>query len=498
VAPPSRHDDGPAADDLRAGALFAAAFAVSALFESVVEAAALKPEPLPLTHAATAVAAIALLGRPSSGLRLLTLGGAFATALVVRLPLVPNHGLIEIGMCLALGLAAVLARRHGEPTTTATLVRRAAPAIRWSLFAMYTWAVVQKLNRDFFDPSVSCGPAELAEVRRHLWWLVPDTPALRWFGIYGTLVVETAIPVLLATRARHLGMLLAFGFHWVLGAGYARFSAMLVATLVLFADPSVLRGAAALWNQQVPAAVRRRLGLYVQGVLGIGLLGLVTRHAGGPMPDALRAVTLTWLAYGAVVAVLFGSLVVWQRAFLTAQRVDLAVAGWALALVPLALLLNGFAPHLGLKNTQVFAMYSNLRTEDGTTNHLFLPASLQVFSTTRDLVTIVESSDPTLARLARRQWGGHTYFFAYIAESERLPAAEAPRWTLPHHALRRRVTELALAGHRDVRVVYERGGVRHEVSQAERDPDLAGASWLARKFLLLRAVPMTDRGYCMW
>ena len=45
----------------------------------------------------------------------------------------------------------------------------------------------------------------------------------------------------------------------------------------------------------------------------------------------------------------------------------------------------GLAPHVGLKNVQSYAMFSNLHTGRGASNHLFVPASWQVFDYQKDL-----------------------------------------------------------------------------------------------------------------
>jgi len=50
------------------------------------------------------------------------------------------------------------------------------------------------------------------------------------------------------------------------------------------------------------------------------------------------------------------------------------------------------SPHIGLKNIQVLAMYSNLKTEGGSTNHFFIPSSIQVFDNLRNLAEIKGSS----------------------------------------------------------------------------------------------------------
>ena len=55
---------------------------------------------------------------------------------------------------------------------------------------------------------------------------------------------------------------------------------------------------------------------------------------------------------------------------------------------PALLVANGFLPYLGAKTETSFAMYSNLRTEGGQTNHWLMPASLQIWDYQRDLVKI--------------------------------------------------------------------------------------------------------------
>ena len=67
--------------------------------------------------------------------------------------------------------------------------------------------------------------------------------------------------------------------------------------------------------------------------------------------------------------------------------------------------------------------------------------------------------------------------------------ANAQRWL---------AISLAQSGRTDIRLVYERGGTIHHLDNAESDPELSTLSLFARKFLLLRAIPDTHRGYCMW
>ena len=48
-------------------------------------------------------------------------------------------------------------------------------------------------------------------------------------------------------------------------------------------------------------------------------------------------------------------------------------------LLPVLVVLNGSSPYLGLKTETSFAMFSNLRTIGGLSNHLLVGAGVQVF-----------------------------------------------------------------------------------------------------------------------
>jgi hypothetical protein len=119
-------------------------------------------------------------------------------------------------------------------------------------------------------------------------------------------------------------------------------------------------------------------------------------------------------------------------------------------------------------------MFSNLRTEGARTNHLFMPdTALRVASYQEDLVEVVDSNVPWLARHART----HTQITWFT--------------------LRQKVQEVAARGGVGIRVVYRRGGALREVEAAEDDPELMGPfSWLERHWLLFRPV-YPFRG-CSW
>ena len=134
-------------------------------------------------------------------------------------------------------------------------------------------------------------------------------------------------------------------------------------------------------------------------------------------------------------------------------------------IMPALLVFDGINPYLGLKTDTAFAMYSNLRSEGGTTNHLVWRHPLALAGYQRDLVQIVQSNDSRLQSAARQG----------------LP--------IPFIDLHRRIFNLLRQGQRNISVTYIRNGKAVQVASAESDPELAAApSLLERKLLLFRKI----------
>jgi hypothetical protein len=461
------------------------------------------------------LAAVWVLARPGSPYRLLLLCGALVAIIVAKLPKGPNHGILVLAASATVILAAarVMAANRTWRVTAAELYAAVAPALRWELLALYFWAVFQKLNSDFLLMDLSCGPAQIWNLRRVIDFL-PESQMLRTFGVHGTLLVEAGIPCLLLLRTtRYFGVALAIGFHFTLGANYTGFSAMLFAMLSLFLPGRFFASLNSIFERTPSAStIRRRVLRSFDTALGFAVIGVAlltaifavffsqasSQSSGPPWIHSQLLLTL-WFLYGIAIMGLF-ALGAWTaRPWNTGERTRLSFQYASLAIMPLLVFANGMAPHLGLKNTQVFAMFSNLHTHEGQSNHLLIPGSWQRWDHLDDLVTIHESSDPVLAKTVGRSWKTFNYFATYLVDRPKMERTQpAPQWRLPYLALRRRITDLAEAGHTNVELVYERAGVIHRLEQAEADPELSSLPWFARKFLLLRAIPDADRGYCMW
>jgi len=138
---------------------------------------------------------------------------------------------------------------------------------------------------------------------------------------------------------------------------------------------------------------------------------------------------------------------------------------WAVLAV---VFLTGLAPYLGLRTRASFTMFSNLRTENGASNHRFMP-QLYVVDHQLDLVEVVETD--------------HTWFNKAMAEGERLPW-----WEFLYQ----------VSEEPEAHITYRRGGEEFTVARVGDDPVLAdGVPWSQRRLLYYRPVgegPAT----CQW
>jgi hypothetical protein len=452
-----------------------------------------------LRVAVSGVAAYAAL-RPA-GRPFVVLAAGYAVLSLSDAPRINNHGLLMLVVHLYV-LGVALRARFSGTTWDEAFERALAPVLRGSVFVLYGWAVMHKLNTGFLDPVMSCASSELEKLA-----------ALRPFGIslaalprgagaqqatiLATLLIESAIPLLLfLRRTRPYGAALAVGFHVTLGLSYPAFSSTLWALLGAFLPARARHALAA--PEHRPFAPRLAIPLAL-GCVPLFTLLWFSRRAS--TEDAavmwslpfLRHVLLVWTAW--LVYRLAGP---WARAPRPARGPAPTVAG---ALVLALLVLIGLAPYLGLHSTRSFAMYSNLYLSGAKSNHLFIPAGWQRVSSREPLVRIRDSSDPVLGALVEPSWEGapdNDSFTTFSRPPLDSILRRPPSWGLPQEALRHRIEWLATHGERGIRLTYEVGGQVYSTEQAEREPTLSGVSFWQRHFARYRAVPLDQEGLCMW
>lgn len=365
------------------------------------------------------VAAVWLLRRPSSTHRLALLAGVQLAAFAVHLPYVANHWLLAALANLVL-LGTYLTGSESDGWQPGALLARSRRLL-WATFLIaYSAAAIAKLNTTFLDVADSCA-VWLWNLSVAPFDLPQAGPALAPTLIAGTVGIELLVPVLLLIRrTRPAGILLAAVFHIALAlppsVAVPDFTLVVLAFLATF-----------LRRPGATEAVRRCQRLLAR-------LPRVVVHRGGLL-SAAAAVTLL-VGRGDVVPVFPWPFVIWAAyvliagaaliVLLTGTRTTSPVAehgaehsaghgdddrsppsvhdGRAprvLAAVVVALtVVNAAQPYLGGKTMSSFTMFSNLSTEQGSSNHLLLPRQTWVSTWQDDLVTVEASDDPTLADIA--------------------------------------------------------------------------------------------------
>jgi hypothetical protein len=383
-----------------------------------------------------------------------------------HLPWGSNHWAFTSFVNIALVVAWLRLLVRERKVDPAALWDTFAPVARVLLTVMYFFVVFHKLNSDYWDLETSCGTKFWTTQRLVFPWL-PDGDGWWWFSIISTVAFETLIPVLLwIPRLRLVGVLLVVGFHGMIGfnpqSGYYNFSSMIFAGAFVFAHEELIDSGHRLVARM--RALGERLGrvppiIWALCAVVLGAWALTTLTTSYKGPKVFFRVL--WGLY----------MLTWAVVALMARRVPRcpplswrATPAW-LMVVPVLLVFNGLCPQLGLKTETSFAMYSNLRTENGATNHYLYPASWQVFDFQDRLIDVKRSS---VKRLARRK----------------------QLWT--EFELRSRLSK-----HPGASITYVRDGERVTLKKARENPALVEPlNYFARKLLRFRMVPKAEREAC--
>jgi len=415
--------------------------------------------------------------RPTSVIRFLAMLGAEVAAVALDMPNVGSHTLLVLisGACVIVYVGGTVARTRRLPTAGA-LFERIAPFLAVQLLLVYVAAAVAKMNTGFFDTTVSCA----ASISSRLPWAHLSVFRGSWMvmaSIWITVLVEVALPILLTVRrSRRLGLVLGLAFHAVLGlAGNVPFSALALALYVVFlptdtpsrvralvADrPALRRGASRLVRAGGScAAFAVAVGGWFVGT------ALVT-HVPGTRPALLSwgtSLFLVWAFAGGILLVVTSTRQGTQLPTSRALRVRGSVFSAGLIL----LVINSLSPYLGLKTESSMTMFSNLHTEAGHWNHLFIPEAVRVFGYQDHPLRIVDSDNPSLE--------------ASTEDGVRLVPFELDRY---------------LRSHPGTRATYATTDARGEtIRTAPVAPDSSIAMRVLDKIVKFQSVPPPGRGGC--
>jgi hypothetical protein len=197
----------------------------------------------------------------------------------------------------------------------------------------------------------------------------------------------------------------------------------------------------------------------------VAVLSAFSRQTSIAPAHAYQSVwVLMWVVYGGVAMLLLADAAInhlpWRGT--VGPRRPL----WLYA-VPATLFILCTAPYLGLRTEASIAMFSNLHTEAGVSNHLLISEPLALFPYESEVAMIKASSDPDLQHFADRNLG-----LVMFALKERL-RKKPGQW-----------------------VTYELNGVRYERATAQSLGALTHASFWERKLLIFKHVDFARPKVC--
>ena len=391
--------------------LFSMAWAIAALFHMANH----RSYTVSLAYFLLTISAILVLVRPSSIGRLTIFILLQIFQVLTTSPNVSNHWLFTafVNLTIIQAILYLAIKNKSFAIHKDELLKTFAPVVRIELLILYFYVVFHKLNADFFAPVVSCATEFL--VAQDTTGLAATNIDLLSFNAYLTIFIEAAIPLFLCfKKTRNAGLLIGLLFHCIVAYnpknGFYDFSSMIFGTYILFTSQEftdqVYRGYTALvswknkFKKSVSAFTLPRLFVILGGVavvFSLFILLILTLNTKNFFRE------LFWSTYN------FSFIAIFLLAMSKTRSNQVAIAinpfklpAWSFLLFPLIVFMNGLSPYLGLKTENSFAMFSNLRTEGGKTNHYIVPASTQVFDYQKDLVELVSSSDSYLQEAADR------------------------------------------------------------------------------------------------
>lgn len=344
-------------------------------------------------NVAVVALAIAVLLKPDSGRLVAAMAVAQLAEYASEMPFSPDHWALVSLVNIAI-LVTMLVRR----SISLDSVTSAFPAARVILLVAYGAAAMSKWNTTFLDPVTSCANAIAKVVSFGLVGPLGDSHLLN----YGATSTETMVFLLLAIpRTRSWGVLLGLAFHFSLSASpvmvVGDFTSTVYALFFLFLHPDLTnrvldRTSAWAGRSGVVRDARRRP--MNTAALGFGLLGF-----GGYLFAPAAGATLYVFEQFYFVSLLAATALAVRE-----NRQGSPLGRVRLVHVPVIALAVMWAlnPYLGLRTTGSFTMFSNLRTEAPSPNHVFMP-SLRVTDWQDDMVTLQSSTDDELEAGARNK-----------------------------------------------------------------------------------------------
>lgn len=364
---------------------------------------------------AVLAACAAMLLQPRRTWLLGALAGAMALQYALRLPVASNNQTIAFFMnaSIVLIVGRGLMLRLPEQELRETAYEQLRLVARYLLAIMYFYGIFHKINADFLDPEVSCAVALYKPLTQFLG--LHDNLLGQYGSIAATFVVEgITLACLFWRRYFAVGLIVALVFHYIIPISafswYMDFSSLVFALYIL----SVPREVSVAFYARAVSLLRR---LPIPRASVAALISLLVLIAGS-------AAIIAGLAYGQEVR---PARMLWHSAWLlnwaVIGGVTMVILTWAaleslpyrplpaprqpawIYALPALLFVSCLSPYVGLKTESSIAMFSNLQTEGGASNHLVFQKPVPLFGYQRSVAVIEDSSSKYLRGFAKRREG---------------------------------------------------------------------------------------------
>lgn len=358
------------------------------------------------------IACIYVLTKPSSVFRLIVLMALQLFEVFKSMPGVSNHWIFTafVNVTILSVVIFLMYKRKTFKLDKEQLYRSFAPVVRIEVIILYFFVVFHKLNSGFFVTEVSC--ASDLYLSQNAYSLLPETPFFLNLSIWFTIIIESLIPLLLCFRKTRLsGIIIGLIFHTIIAFnpynGFYDFSSMIFAVYFLFTDNFFAQKLKGVYAKVADFRARLKEGLNdpfsfinLGMIVAIFVCGMMILYAlTKEFEDFFRHIF--WGIYSLSFIILAFYVFISSKGRATKEKDPFfKVLHPAFLLFPLIVFLNGCSPYLGLKTENSFAMFSNLRTEGGISNHYFVPAASQIFRFQDELIEVTGSSDPNLQKFA--------------------------------------------------------------------------------------------------
>jgi len=363
---------------------------------------------LPAAVAWLAIANAALLVMNPRKTRLLASLSLLMTSLyVLRLPVSSNNQTISLFMNLGIlaALANVALCTRGLRHDRDALYEQLRVIARALLAIMYFYGVFHKINTGFLNPVTSCATALYTPLARPFG--LGENIIGMYAAIAATFIVETiAIVFLYWRRYFWVGLLVSLPFHYVIPISgfswYLDFSSLVFALYMLSVPREVSAGLYATGVALMRRVPKLRPGVTAVIALGasLALAAVIVMALSNWFPG--RKDSLLWHSVWLLIWAVFGgiSMLLIIRAALLEQPYEVPVTRirqpWWVYAIPAVLFVSCMSPYVGLKTESSIAMFSNLHTEGGVSNHLLFAKPPYLFDYQSRVVRVLDSSDPVV------------------------------------------------------------------------------------------------------